>query len=34
MLLKNVNKKRYGPELIFFDEKKMRKIWMIFDKEN
>jgi hypothetical protein len=34
ILSKNVNNKKYGPELVFFNEKKMRKIRMIFDIEN
>ena len=34
MLSKNVNNKKCAPKLIFFNEKKMRKIPMIFDFEN
>ena len=34
MLSKNVNNKKCAPELIFFNEKKMRKIRIIFDIEN
>ena len=32
ILSKNVNNKKCAPKLVFFN-KKMRKIWMIFDKE-
>ena len=31
---KNVNNKRHAPRLIFFNEKKLRKIRIIFDLEN
>ena len=34
MLSKNVNNKKCAPKLIFFNEKKLRKIRMIFDIEN
>ena len=34
MLSKNVNNKKCAPKLIFFNEKKLTKIWMIFDIEN
>ena len=34
MLPKNVIKKKCAPKLVFFNEKKMRKIWMIFGIEN
>ena len=34
ILSKNVNNKKCDPKLVFFDEKKMRKIRMIFDREN
>jgi hypothetical protein len=34
MLSKNVNNKKFAPELILFNEKKMRKIGIIFDIEN
>jgi hypothetical protein len=34
MLSKNVNNKKYTPKLVFFNERKMRKIGMIFDVEN
>ena len=34
MLSKNVNNKKCAPELIFFNEKKLRKILIIFDIEN
>ena len=34
MLWKNVNNKKYAPKFIFFNEKKIRKIPMIFDIEN
>ena len=34
MLSKNVNNKKCAPKLIFFNEKKLRKIWIIFDIEN
>ena len=34
MLSKNVNNKKCAPELIFFNEKKLRKIQIIFDIEN
>ena len=34
MLSKNVNNKKCAPNLIFFNEKKMRKIQIIFDIEN
>ena len=34
MLSKNVNNKKCAPKLIFFDDKKMRKIRTIFDIEN
>ena len=34
MLSKNVNNKICAPKLIFFNEKKMRKIRIIFDVEN
>ena len=32
-LSKNVNNKKCAPKLIFFNEKKMRKILIIFDIE-
>ena len=32
--LKNVNNKKPAPKLIFFNEKKIRKICIIFDCEN
>ena len=31
MLSKIVNSKKYAPKLVFFNEKKLRKIPMIFD---
>jgi hypothetical protein len=31
--IKNVNNKKCAPTLIFFNEKKTREIWMIFDTE-
>ena len=31
---KNVNNKKHAPKLIFFNDKKMGKLWMIFDIEN
>ena len=31
---KNVNNKKHAPKLIFFNEKKLRKIRIIFDLEN
>ena len=31
---KNVNNKKHAPKLIFFIEKKMGKIWIIFDIKN
>ena len=31
MLSKNVNDKKSAPKLVFFNEKKLRKIRMIFD---
>ena len=34
MLSKNANNKKCAPTLIFFNEKKIRKIPMIFDIEN
>ena len=34
MLSKNVNNKKCAPKLIFFNEKKLRKIRIIFDIEN
>ena len=34
MLSKNVNNKKCAPTLIFFNEKKLRKIQIIFDIEN
>ena len=34
MLSKNINNKRCAPKLVFFNEKKSRKIRMIFDIEN
>ena len=34
MFLKNVNNKNCAPKFIFFNEKKIRKIPMIFDIEN
>ena len=34
ILSKNVNNKKFAPKLIFFNEKKLRKIRIIFDKEN
>ena len=34
ILSKNVNNKKSAPKLIFFNEKKMRKIRIIFDIEN
>ena len=30
----NVNNKKCAPKLALFNEKKERKIWMIFDVEN
>ena len=30
-VLKNVNNKKHAPKLIFFNEKKLRKILIIFD---
>ena len=33
-LPKNNFNKKYAPKLLFFNEKKIRKIWMIFDLEN
>ena len=33
-LSKNAFYKKCGPKLIFFNEKKMRKTWMIFEIEN
>ena len=34
ILSKNVNNKKSAPKLAFFNEKKLRKIQMIFDVEN
>ena len=34
ILSKNVNNKECAPKLVFFNEKKMRKIRKIFDIEN
>ena len=34
ILSKNVNIKKCAPNFKFFNEKKPRKIWMIFDIEN
>ena len=34
MLPKNVNNKKCTLKLIFFDEKMLKKIWMMFDTEN
>ena len=34
MLSKKGNNKKYAPKLAFFNEKKLRKIPMIFDIEN
>jgi len=34
MLSKDVNNKKCASKLVFFNEKKIRKIWMIFDIEN
>lgn len=34
ILSKNVNNKKCGPKLVIFNEKKLRKIRMIFEKEN
>ena len=34
MLSKNVSNKNSVPKLVFFNEKKIRKIWLIFDVEN
>ena len=34
MLSKNVNNKKGAPKLIFFNEKKMRKIMMMFEVQN
>jgi hypothetical protein len=34
ILSKNVNNKKRAPKLVFFNEKKMRKIRMIFDIGN
>ena len=34
MISKNVNNKKCAPKLIFFNEKKLRKIRIIFDIEN
>ena len=31
MLSKNANNKKCAPKLVFFNEKKIWKIWMIFD---
>ena len=33
-LSKNVNNKKCAPKFVFFNEKKIRKIWMIFDIED
>ena len=33
ILSKNDNNKKCAPKMIFFNEKKLRKIWMIFDIE-
>ena len=32
--IKNANNKKCASKFVFFNEKKMRKIWMIFDIEN
>ena len=34
MLSKHVNNKKRAPKLVFFNEKKIEKIRMIFDVEN
>ena len=34
MLSKNINNKKWAPKLVFFNEKKMKKIPMVFDVEN
>ena len=34
ILSKNVNNKKCAPKLVFFDEKKLKKIQMIFNIEN
>jgi hypothetical protein len=34
ILSKNVNNKKCAPKLVFSNEKKLRKIWMIFDIEH
>ena len=34
MLSKNVNNKKIAPKFVCFNEKKFRKIQMIFDVEN
>ena len=31
---KNVNNRKYAPKLLFFTEKKLKKIQIIFDLEN
>jgi hypothetical protein len=31
---KNVNNKKCAPKMVVFNEKKIRKIWIIFDIEN
>jgi hypothetical protein len=34
MLSKNVNNKKFAPKLVFFNEKKLRNIPIIFDIES
>jgi hypothetical protein len=34
ILSKNVNIKKCAPKFVFFNKKKSKKIWMIFDIEN
>ena len=34
MLSINVNNKKCAPKFVFFNEKKIRKFWMIVDVEN
>ena len=34
MLSNNVNNKKFAPKFVVFNEKKIRKFWMIFVVEN
>ena len=34
MLPKNVNNKKFAAKLVFFNENRIEKVWMIFDTQN